>query len=224
MTPSDTLMQLLSQRRSCRAFKPDPVPPHIFEEVVGAAQHVPSWCNAQPWQVHACDLAHTDALRHALSAHAKTAPVQPDIPFPTAYEGAYQERRREVGWQLYDAVGVRKGDRTGSAQQAARNFLFFDAPHVAIITTPKALGPYGVLDCGAFVTAVLLGLEARGLAGVALASLASYAPFLRDWFALAPDRDVVCGLAWGHADPDHPANSFRPARAAVGDVLRWQTR
>lgn len=222
MTTAAVLSDLLKSRASCRGFCSDPVPQDTIAQVLADAQHVPSWCNAQPWQVIVCGAAQTDDLRTALQDHITTAAPAPDIPFPERYEGAYQDRRRTCGWQLYAAVGVEKGDRAGSARQMMENFRLFGAPHVLIVTTPRALGPYGVLDCGAFVTATLLGFEARGLGAIAMASVASYAPFLRDWFRIPEGRDVVCAIAFGHPDTDHPANQFRTERADQADVVTWR--
>ena len=81
------------------------------------------------------------------------APPAPDLEWPTKYEGAYAERRRTCGFQLYDAVGIEKGDRAASGKQMLENFRLFGAPHVAIVTTPAELGAYGALDCGGFVSA-----------------------------------------------------------------------
>ncbi|MDU8910407.1 nitroreductase [Aestuariicoccus sp. MJ-SS9] len=213
---------LLAARHSCRAFRPDPVPRATIDDILTTARQVPSWCNSQPWQVIACGAEETDRLRDALYAHAARAAHASDIPFPDRYEGVYRDRRRACGWQLYEAVGVEKGDRAGSARQMMENFRFFGAPHFLLITTPKDLGPYGVLDCGAFVTAVLLGLQAKGLGGIAMASVAGFSPFLRDWFGVADDRDILCGIALGHPDPDHPANGFRTVRAATGEFVDWR--
>ncbi|MDJ0820479.1 MAG: nitroreductase [Paracoccaceae bacterium] len=219
---TDAFAQLLRARYSCRGFLPDPVDQTLIDAALSDAQHVPSWCNSQPWQVTACGREETDRLRAALYDHATKGAAQSDIPFPTAYENEYRDRRRTCGWQLYEAVGVEKGDRAGSAKQMMENFRFFGAPHFLLVTTPKALGPYGVLDCGAFVTAVLLGLQARALGGIAMASVAGYAPFLRDWFGIAEDRDVLCGIACGLPDPEHPANRFRTERAAPAEVVDWR--
>lgn len=221
-TDAETLGRILRARYSCRAFLPDPVPRELIEGALTDAQHVASWCNSQPWQVHACGAEETARLADALYAHALEAPHDSDIPFPARYEGAYKERRSTCGWQLYEAVGVRKGDREASARQMRENYRFFGAPHFLLITTPKALGAYGVLDCGAFVTAVLLGLEARGLGSIAMASSAGFSPFMRDWFAVPGDRDILCGIACGRADRDHPANAFRTGRAAPDDVVAWR--
>jgi nitroreductase len=51
MTQFDTLDAILSARHSCRAFLPDTVPQDTVSNIVAAAQKVPSWCNAQPWQL-----------------------------------------------------------------------------------------------------------------------------------------------------------------------------
>lgn len=222
MTDFDTLRALLQRRASCRGFLPDPVPREVLAEVLAAAQHVPSWCNAQPWQVIACGVEETARLRGDLYAHAQSAAPASDIPFPVRYDGAAQERRRACGWQLYEAVGVDKGDRAGSARQMMENYRLFGAPQLLLITTPRNLGPYGVLDCGAFVTAILLGLEARGLGGIAMASLAGHAGFLRARFAIPQDRDLVCGIALGYRDAAHPANGFRTGRAAPDEVIDWR--
>jgi nitroreductase len=82
MTDFDTLDALLRRRHSCRAFLPDPVPQDTVERIVDTAQRVPSWCNAQPWQVIATRPAETDRLRTALAEEAARAPAAPDIPFP----------------------------------------------------------------------------------------------------------------------------------------------
>lgn len=222
MSQTEMLGALLRSRASCRGYLPEPVGRDVIAQVLRDAQQVPSWCNSQPWHVVACEAEETARLAEALYEHVAQAGHASDIAFPTAYEGAYQARRRECGWQLYEAVGVEKGDRVGSARQMRENFRLFGAPNFLLITTSKALGPYGVLDCGAFVTAVLLGLEARGLGGIAMASVAGFSPFMRDWFDVPEERDVLCGIALGHPDPDHPANKFRTTRAPEAEVVEWR--
>jgi len=41
---------------------------------------------------------------------------------------------------------------------------------------------------------------------------------------MPPERHVVCGISFGLADRDHPANSFRTDRAALSEVLHWAER
>lgn len=218
----DDLDALMMQRHSCRAFRPDPVPRDVIEGIVATARRVPSWCNAQPWQLVVTSGTETEALRAALREQAMTGAHDPDLPFPTSYPGVYRERRRSCGWQLYEAVGVEKGDRAGSARQNMRNFDLFGAPHCALVSSPAELGPYGALDCGGFVTAFTLAAQAAGVATIPQAAVASFAPFLHRYFDIPEDRLILCAISFGYGDPEDPANGFRTPRAAVEEIVAWR--
>ena len=216
------LNNLLEKRHSCRAFLPDLVPKEQIEQIVGSAARVPSWCNAQPWQLVITSGAETDRFRAAMQNEAETGAPAPDLPFPASYSGVYQDRRRACGWALYEAVGVERGDRAGSAQQMMRNFALFDAPHCAIVSSPAELGPYGAMDCGGFVTAFSLAAQALGVATIPQAALAAYGPFLHRYFQIPEDRLILCAISFGYSDRKHPANNFRTDRAALGDFVDWR--
>lgn len=231
--PDDSLAlgRLLSQRFSCRAYRPDPVPRHVIERMLSLAQLSPSWCNSQPWHVIVTEGKGTERLREALFAHAQADAVanngvpnlQPDFPFPTAYRGIYKERQREVGWQLYESVGIAYGDRAASAEQAMKNFRLFDAPHMLLITSERDLGTYGAIDCGVFLSSLLLAAQSLGIAGIPQAALATYAPFMRTHFGIPDHRMIVAGVSFGYADEKHPSNAFRSRRASIDDVVQWVT-
>ena len=224
MTSYDTLTDILKSRYSCRAFRPDPVPDDVITQIITAARHVPSWCNAQPWQVTITKGAATDAFRDVMMTAASTGtPPQPDLDWPSKYSGAYAERRRTCGYQLYDAVGIEKSDRAGRMAQMLRNYALFDAPHVAIIHSPAELGPYGAMDSGGFVTAFTLAATALGVASIPQAAIAGYAPLVRDHFDIADDRLVLCAISFGYADKDAPINQFRTERAVPDQIIDWKS-
>lgn len=217
-TRFDAVASVLTSRSSCRGYLPDAVPRETIEQVLAAAQHTASWCNTQPWQVHIVSGEARDALAKAAVENVFATFGQPapsDFPFPASYTGVYDERRKEVGWQLYDAVGVQRGDRDASATQMLRNFDFFGAPHVAIITTDADLGVYGAIDCGLYVNSFMLAAEALGLGTCAQAAIAQVTPAVREVLGLADDRLVVCGISFGHPDPEHPSAQFTAKRATV---------
>jgi nitroreductase len=222
MTQFDTLNALLKSRFSCRAFTSKAVPRETIRQIIETAKLAPSWCNAQPWQVIVTSGDATDRFRTELLAEAESGQPKLDLDGPEAYPGVYGERRREVGWQLYDAVGVKKGDRDASAAQMMRNFALFDAPHVAILTSPRALGGYGAVDCGGFILAFTLAARALGVDTIPQAAVANYAGFVRDYFSISEDRIMVCAISFGYADPDHPANGFRSTRAPLQDIVEWR--
>lgn len=220
---NSTLAELLASRFSCRAFRPDPVPTATIERMLTLAQFSPSWCNSQPWQAIVTEGAGTERFRTALIDHLRVSgePAEPDLPYPVGYFGVYQERRRECGWQLYRSVGVTPGDREASGRQAMENFRLFGAPHVMIITSERDLGVYGAVDCGLYVGNILLAAESMGIATIAQAALARASPFLHDHFAIPASRNVVCGISFGYADMQHPANAFRTRRAGLDEVVHW---
>jgi nitroreductase len=224
MTQIDTLTDVLKSRYSCRAFRPDPVPDEIISRIVQTARYVPSWCNAQPWQLSVTKGEATDRFRTALTKAATegTAP-EPDLAWPKGYSGVYNDRRRTCGFQLYDAVGIDKADRAGRTAQMLRNYALFDAPHVAIISSPDELGPYGAMDSGGFVTAFTLAATALGVATVAQAAIAAYAPLVREQLDIPDDRLILCAISFGYADADAPINQFRTERADPSDIIDWKS-
>jgi nitroreductase len=224
-TPEFTSMaKLLSARFSCRGFLPNPVPREVVHRILTLAQLTASWCNSQPWQLVVTEGAGTERFRRALFDHAAAqsggSPAQFDFPGPQ-YTGAYLERRREVGWQLYESVGVPRGDRIGAARQALENFRLFGAPHVAIISTDRDLGVYGAIDCGAYVGNFVLLAQSLGIATIPQAALAHFSPFVRTYFGLGVERRIVCGISFGYQDADHAANQFRTGRADVDEAVTW---
>jgi len=216
------LEELLCERYSVRAFQPTEVPRQTIEHVLKAAQRTASWCNSQPWQVVIASGAAKERFREAIHAKARSgAPEDNDFPFPREYLGVYLERRRESGFQLYNMLGIPRGDKAAYAKQALENYNFFGAPHVAIIHTNEALGVYGAIDCGAYVGNLMLAAQALGLATIAQASLARRSGLIRRHFNLAEDRRVVCGISFGFADNAHKINSYRTSRASVADTATF---
>ena len=213
MTGIEPLERLLAERWSCRGFLNQQVPRATIDRLLAVAQRTPSWCNTQPWHLTITSGEATVKLRAALLADFQGSGT--DFDFPSTYRGVFQERRRESGWQLYDAVGIEKGDREASTAQTLQNFGFFGAPHVAILTTEADLGVYGAIDCGLYVDTFLLAAQALGLGAIAQAALAARAPFLREWFGLPDNRKVVCGISFGFADPEHLTATYRTSRAEI---------
>jgi nitroreductase len=220
--PIEVLEDLLAQRFSCRAFKPDPVPRAANERILTAAQKTASWCNSQPWRLEITSGAATTKFRDLMYGTAASGkPNTGDFPFPREYRGVYLERRRESGFQLYNSLGIARGDKNGYAKQALENFNFFGAPHVAIVHTDEALGVYGAIDCGGYVTSFLLAAQALGIATIPQAALAFHSDVVRRHFGLGDDRRVVCGISFGYPDRAHKANSYRTTRASVGDTVTF---
>jgi nitroreductase len=213
---------VIRARYSARKFLAESVAEPTLRRILELAQCTPSWCNTQPWQLVITRGAATARFRDAMYAHARSgARAEPDFAFPAAYEGAYRDRRKVCGVQLYQALGIGKDDRAAAAEQALENFRLFDAPHVAILTTEERLGVYGLLDCGLYVQSFLLAARDCGVDTIAQAALASYPGLIRSHFGLSPERKVVCGISFGYADARHPIHSYRTERTPVEQAVRF---
>jgi len=218
----DVLEELLSERFSCRAFRPDPVPRATIERILAAAQKTASWCNSQPWRLEIASGAATEKFRELMYGVASGGrPNSGDFPFPREYRGVYLERRRESGFQLYNSLGIPRGDKVSYAKQALENFNFFGAPHVAIVHTDEALGIYGAIDCGGYLMSFMLAAQALGVATIPQAALAFHSEVVRKHFGIGCDRRVVCGISFGYPDRAHKANSYRTSRAAIADAVTF---
>ena len=217
----ETLASLLESRWTCRAYTPEAVPEDTVTALLAAAQRSASWCNTQPWQVEVVSGPALEELRTALLEHVLSAPQSPDLAWPAGYPDEYGDRRRACGFQLYDALAIAHDDKDARFVQMLKNFEFFGAPHVAIVHTPTALGPYGAVDAGLWLQSFLLGAEALGLGAAPQAALASYGAFFRERFGLGEDRMVVFGVSFGFPDREAPVNGFRTERAEVADAARF---
>jgi len=219
------LNDLLDERWSCRAFQDAAVPEDTIRAILATAQKTASWCNSQAWQVTIVSGQAKERLSRTLLDHiAANGEADPDIDFPREYRGVYLDRRRRSGFQLYEAMSIPRGDKEGYQKQSRENYRFFGAPHVAIITSDEALGAYGAVDCGGYVSSFLLAATAHGVATIPQAALSWYSKIVKESLGIGDDRLMVCGISFGYPDRDHPANSYRTERAAIEDVAQWIDR
>ena len=206
------LERLWRERRSMRAFRPEPIPRAELVALFEAAQAAPSWCNVQPWRVAITEPPKTAALAEAMIAAAKAGLPHAEVPFPITYPPPYQEHRVACGVALYRAMGVARDDGPGRYAAWLRNYAFFDAPHVAIVACDRRLGPYAYVDVGVWLGYVLTMAAARGLDTCPMASVAAYPDVLRANLPIAETDVILFGLAIGRADADAPANATRTTR------------
>lgn len=217
----EVLKRLSAGRFTCRAYLPQPVPQAVIRSIVEVARCTASWCNTQPWELLVASSESTDRFREALIEQVRRHPgLDSDLPFPAEYQGVHLERRRRSGLQLYEALGIERGDKARRADQSFENFRLFGAPHVAIVTVARELGTYGAVDVGGFISALLLAAHAHGVATTPQAALAMQSGFIRRYFGLEERRAVVCGISFGYADHAHPVNGYRTERAGLDEILR----
>ncbi|MGY6566043.1 MAG: nitroreductase [Halomonadaceae bacterium] len=213
----------IRSRKSVRRFLPDPVSRDTLAHIVEVAGRAPSGSNIQPWQVH---VVTGEALRR-LSAAILTAfdsgeEHQPEYAYyPTQWFEPYRERRQRCGYGLYEALGIKREDKTRRHEQMRRNFLFFDAPVAMIVTIDRRLETGSYMDAGMLIQSLMTAARGQGLHTCAQAALAWYHRIIREQLGLADSELVLCAIAVGHEDPEAPENHFRTEREPVGSIARF---
>lgn len=217
-----TLTDILNNRYSVRAFKPDPVPAATLQEVFKLAQRAPSNCNVQPWQTYVVSGAKKDELKKILvSTVLKQQPPQPDFNWKIAYEGVHRERQFGSANALYGAMGIAREDKMQRNMAMLRNWAFFDAPHVAFFTMDTYLGIMGAVDIGIYAQTLTLLLKERGIDSCMQGALGQFPQPLHEFLGLPEGRGVLFGMSFGYADETAAANQCRTERAVLAAAVEF---
>lgn len=216
----DEISAAVQARSSTRGFRPDPIPHDLLESIFAVAQFAPSWCNVQPWRAVVASPPGTAALASAMQAAARSASPSPEVPFPS-FPPPYDAHRRDCGVALYQAMGIARDDKAGRYDAWLRNYAFFDAPHVAVVSCDRRLGPYAYVDVGVWLGLVLSGAAAAGIGTCPMASIATYPSVLRSHLQIPDEEIILFGIALGWRDDTVPANAARTKRAPVGANIRF---
>lgn len=110
------LDQAIRERISVRMFLPRPVPRELIDKALALAQYAPSNSDIQPWHVVFAFGQPRDRLVAALLDAARRGP--PNI--PPLPEG-FQHYRRELGAQVYGAMGISITDKAAHSAAVLRN-------------------------------------------------------------------------------------------------------
>lgn len=210
----EALRAILDARASVRAFRPEPLARDRLTALFGAAQRASSWCNIQPWRVVVTEPPRTDEIRAALIAAAKSGLPSPELAFPLDYPEPYSAHRRACAGALYGAMGLARDDKAARYDAWLRNFELFDAPHVAVVSVDRRLGPYAILDVGVWLGTLLAAAAVDGIATCPMASVVAYPKPLRALLPIGDEQQLLFGVALGLA-ADAPANACRTSRAPV---------
>lgn len=210
----------LISRRSIRKFLSTPVDRAVVEDILHVARRAPSGTNIQPWQVYVLAGEPLNALSSRI-LEVFNDPVLNEqhqreyLYYPDKWFSPFIERRRAVGFALYDLLGIAKGEHGRMHDQHARNFKFFDAPVGMMFTIHRDLAQGSWLDYGMFIQNVMIAARARGLDTCPQVSFAPYHRIVADAVAMPAHEMLVCGMSLGYADPAAPENSLVTDREPV---------
>ncbi|MFT4728679.1 MAG: nitroreductase [Granulosicoccus sp.] len=221
---SSSVSDAINTRRSLRAFLPPQVDRDVVEKILSTAARAPSGTNMQPWKTYVITGETRQRLCESVSAAfdersgSHTSEVRY---YPETWFEPFLGRRRQVGWALYNLLGIQKGDRERTHAQHRRNFQFFDAPVGMIFTIHRDLATGSWLDYGMFMQNVMLLAREQGLHTCPQAAWADYHTAVRQVLPMSDDEIVVSGLALGYADPSAIENTLVTERIATSEHVSF---
>jgi nitroreductase len=205
-------------RRSIRAFLDTPVERDAVAEILAFAARAPSGGNLQPWRVDVlagAPLAELKGLGRAAFAAAPLGEGMELKVYPAPLGEPWRSRRHASGEALYRTIGIARGDRTARLAQFARNFDAFGAPVVLFFSIDRIFDRPQWAHLGMFMQNVMLLAAERGLATCPQEAWATVHRIVSAFLDLPGDRIFYCGMALGHADPDHPINALVTEREPI---------
>lgn len=194
--------EAIKSRMTVRQFLDKPVPVETVREIIEISKRAPSGGNLQPWTVHVVmGDALTALVKDVTDKLAKGVSETPEYNvYPPELVDPYRTRRRIVGQQLYDLIGVPREDTPGKLKQLARNFRFFDAPVGIFFVLHRQMEVGQYADVGMFMENIMLLAREYGLDTCPQEAWARWPQTLKEHLSLKDDEILFCGMALGYRD------------------------
>lgn len=221
------ILEAISQRQSIRAFKPDPVPRELIEQILGLAQRAPSWANTQPWEFVIVSGKPLKEIQERFIANLE-AQSTPDVPRPQEFPEPYGTRRGDLSGKLLEIRGVQREDKGGRRSWRLEGLRHFGAPSVIYICTERAMyyqsagiNSWSVFDCGSVAQNIMLVATKFGLGAIIQAEAVIYPHIVKSVLGLPDSTLLLVGMAIGYPNWDDPINRFKSGREPLSNITRW---
>jgi nitroreductase len=213
------LFDAINERKSIRAFKPDPVPREMVEEILGYALKAPSAINLQPWEFTVVMDEERQRLSRMLikSYKEKQISCSPGNVKPLSQTFS---RRGVESFQVMNPCLEQMGltfDRF--VNEGSCNF--YGAPVAMIICLDNAFSKARLVDIGIVLGYLTLVAFGFGLGTCPIGLINAYEAEIKEHLDIPDNKDVVIGLAMGYADLDNPVNGFKTPREGIDSFVRW---
>lgn len=222
------VIEAIRTRRSIRAFKPDPVPTKVLQELLDVSRWAPSGGNVQPWHFAVLAGKLLTTVKARLVEKAKTwdgnnyMNTKPDLPRTGPYSEFLNSRQQSLR-ALMDPIRYPPGIKNLEAQQLEyreNTLRFFDAPN-AIIVCADDRGPSAILSIGAVSQTICLAALNYGLGTCIMGIPILWPEIFRELLNIPKDRAIVTSIAIGYPDLRAPINTFPQPREPLDNLVEW---
>jgi nitroreductase len=216
------IVTAIKERKSIRAFKPDPIPLDILKKIIGQAIWAPSWANTQPWDFAIAGGQKLKEIEEGFFNRGEQE-AKSEVARPYEFPEPYISRMRGLmaTEKPFMTEAEFKGRRTD-------NFRHYGAPACiylligrSFIYQSKGINVWPLYDCGSVVQNIMLLATSYRLGTVAQAQAVVYPDIIRKALKLPEDKLLVLGIAIGYPDMEKTRNKFRSGREPLEKVATF---
>ena len=213
------LIKAIQERKSIRAFKPDPISKERIEEVLNLAHHAPSAINLQPWEFIVVVGEERERLsRRLMKAYReKKISCGPDTVKPLPKTIGKRGAKTLVAMNpFFKEMGVQSDPfiNEGSCN-------FYGAPVAIIICLDDSFSKARFVDMGIILGYSVLAAHELGLSTCPIGLITAYEDEIKNELNIPENKNVVIGIALGIPDQESPINRFKSHRENLDKFVRW---
>ncbi len=222
------LSDVISMRKSIRAFKPDPVSRENLETVINAGIAAPSKGNSQIWEFVAVTGDTKKALDRMLFDLLQTDFI-PSMQLSDADDdeepGEALKKVRARSSQNKEEISeiLSRMDQTFDDFMLEGTFTFFNAPVAILVFADVVFAkdlPH-VLSIGAAVQNMLLTATDINLGACWIGGVWRYTKKIRTLLKIPDNKILLSSVALGYPDSGLPITAYKSSRDDISEFVKW---
>ena len=214
--------EAVRRRKSVRAFLDTPVDTDLLSDLLVQAARSPSGGNVQPWRISLLAPPAMARFRGVMAERMKSGP--PDqgeyLMYPPDIGEPYKARQRKIASDMYALLGIGREDKQKRVDWMNQNFDFFGAQAALFCHVERHMDRPQWSDLGMFLQTFMLLLQEAGIDSCPQEAWSLQYKTVDNFLDMPPEWMLFCGMAIGHADPDHAVNQLQTERAPVEEWLK----
>jgi len=222
-----TVLEVLRNRSSKRAYTDKKIPKDTLEKILTAAGMTPSGANMQPWITYA--ISNPDTL--AKIGNAIIAKMDEGIMndqfiqyYPVKWVNPYKKRRIVTGSGLYKLMEVDRKDNETRIEMWKDNFRWFGAGTVIFVFTDKANideSQGALIDCGAYMQSIMLAAQEFGIDSCPQGSTTEFGKVVAEAMQTPDNLALLYSVVLGYEDKEAKINSYQPKRVKLEECVTF---
>ena len=221
------ITEAIVNRRSIRAYRPEPVPKQTLQKIIDTCQWAGSFINMQPWEFAVLGgevmkewKGQMVAAFEADSSPQRDYPIG-NIPFPEPYGS-----RAEAFRSIIDNTMFPPGTPDLAEKQHAYTISGIqvrDAPNAIVVCTKRDFLelPLHLMAIGIIIQNICLAALDHGIGTCIMGRPVETPGLLRKLLNLPDDKAIMLVVAMGYPDTEAPINNIERQRAPQSEWVHW---